>query len=132
MRMDTPDLQSMLSRMAAVRHSCDLDLLLFFYRHPRALLTSEHIVAGVGYDRDQVAKSLDRLIYARLLTCSQVASRAARLYVLQWGAVPGGLMSNFLEIAKTRKGRQDLMQLLRTADDGVPGDPHRASVTRIA
>lgn len=132
MRMDTPDLQSMLGRMATVGNSCDLDLLLFFCRHLRALLSSEHIVAGVGYDRDQVAKSLDRLIHARLLTCSQVASRAARLFVLQWGGVPGGLMSNFLETATTRQGRQDWMQLLRTAGDGAAVAPHRASVTGIA
>jgi hypothetical protein len=132
MRMDTPDLQSMLSRMPAVRQICDLDLLLFFCRHPRALLTGERIVAVVGYDRDQIERSLDRLIDARLLTCSQVASRAARLYVLQWGAVPGGLISNFLEIATTRQGRRELMRLLRTAGNGAAGDPHRASVTKIA
>ncbi len=78
MRMDTPDLQSMLGRKAAVGHSCDVDLLLFFCRHPRALLSSEHFVAGVGYDRDQVGKSLDSLIYARLLRSSQVAWHAAR------------------------------------------------------
>ena len=39
--IDTQDLRSMLDRIRGIRDASDLDLLLFFYRHPRALLTSE-------------------------------------------------------------------------------------------
>ncbi|MEO8156395.1 MAG: hypothetical protein ABI648_01270 [Betaproteobacteria bacterium] len=132
--MDAHELQSMLSRMTAVRHTCDLDLLLFFHRHPRALLTSERIADWLGYERDKVAQSLDQLIDARLLTSLQNAARPARMYVLQWGAVPDGLMSQFMKIAATRQGRQDLMRLLRTAgtDRADVGRPQRASVTSNA
>ena len=35
----------MLDRMRGIRHPCDLDLLLFFYRHPCALLSAEQLVA---------------------------------------------------------------------------------------
>ena len=114
MHMETPDLLSMLSRIAVIRQACDLDLLLFFYRHSRALLTSERIAACLGYDRDQIAKSLDRLTESRLLTCSQNSSHAARLYVLERGAVPAGLLSSFLQIAAMRQGRQEVLQLLRS------------------
>jgi hypothetical protein len=54
----TQDLRSMLDRMRSIRHACDLDLLLFFYRHPLALLTGEQLVAYLGRDREQVASRL--------------------------------------------------------------------------
>jgi len=60
--------RSVLDRLPSVQHACDLDLLLFFSRHPRALLTSEQLVAYLGYDRDRIALSLDGLIEAGLLT----------------------------------------------------------------
>ena len=81
--MDAHELQSMLSRMTAVRHTCDLDLLLFFHRHPRALLTSERIADWLGYERDKVEQSLDQLIDARLLTSLQNSARHARMYCLK-------------------------------------------------
>jgi hypothetical protein len=52
---DNQDLRSMLDRIRGIRHACDLDLLLFFYRHPRVLLTGDRLVAYLGYDREQVA-----------------------------------------------------------------------------
>ncbi|MGH8137830.1 MAG: hypothetical protein ACREVV_06495 [Steroidobacteraceae bacterium] len=57
-----------LLRSAGIQHPCDLDLLLFFQRHPHSLLTSERLAAYVGYDLDQVARSLDLLTDAGLLT----------------------------------------------------------------
>ena len=102
----------MLDRIRAVRHSCDLDLLLFFYRHPRTLLTGERLVSYLGYDREQVAKSLDGLIEAGLVTRSQNPSHTARLYSLELDALPGGLLPSFLKLAATRQGRQEAMRLL--------------------
>lgn len=122
--MATPDLRTMLDRIRGIRHACDLDLLVFFYRHPRALLTGEQIVAYLGQDREQVAKSLEGLIDAGLLSRSQNPSRAARLYVLEVDAVPGGLLSCFLKIAATRQGRLEIMRLLD------PG-PGRAPIARL-
>ena len=109
----------MLGRVRGIRHACDLDLLLFFYRHPRALLTGERLVTVLGYDGAQVAKSLDGLIEAGLLTRSQNPSHAARLYVLELGGVHGGPLSALLEIAATREGRRELLRLLQPGPNHV-------------
>jgi hypothetical protein len=103
----------MLDCIRGIRHACDLDLLLFFYRHPCALLTAEQLVTCLGYECEQVAKSLDGLIEAGLVTRSQNPSRTARLYHLELDALPGGLLSSFLKIVATRPGRQEAMRLLR-------------------
>lgn len=110
----------MLDRIRGVRHRCDLDLLLFFYRHPRALLTAEELVVYLGQDLEQVAKSLESLIDAGLLTRSQNPSRAARLYVLEMEATPGGLLASFLKIAATRGGRLEIMRLLGAGTGSAP------------
>lgn len=110
----------MLDRIRGVRHACDLDLLLFFYRHPLALLTGEQLVTYLGRDREQVAKSLDGLIEAGLVTRSQSPPDTARLYVLELGALPGGLMSSFLQIAATRQGRLEVIRLLGSGRRGAP------------
>lgn len=124
--VDTRDLSSMLDRMQCIRHACDLDLLLFFYRHPRALMTGEQLVAYLGYDHEQAAKSLEGLIEAGLVTRSQNPSRAARLYVLELDALPGGLLSSFLKITATRPGRQEAMRLLNPKNARAsPTSPQR-------
>ena len=118
--MRTQGLRSTLDRIRGIRDACDLDLLLFFYRHPLALLTSEQIVAFVGYDRERVVKSLDGLIEAGLLTRSPNPAHAARLYVLELGGLPGALLASLLKIAATRQGRQDVMRLLPTCAAALP------------
>lgn len=118
--MTTHDLRSMLDRIRGVRHLCDLDLLLFFYRHPRTLLTAEQIVAYLGHDRERVAKSLEGLIDAGLVSRSQNPSHAARLYVLEMEAIPGGVLAAFLKIAATRQGRMEIMRLLGAGSGGAP------------
>jgi DNA-binding MarR family transcriptional regulator len=54
-------------RVVGLRDVCDLDLLLFFSRHPRVVLSSEQLAAYVGYDPQQVARSLEVLVDAGLL-----------------------------------------------------------------
>jgi DNA-binding MarR family transcriptional regulator len=124
----------MLDRIGAIRRPCDLDLLVFFYRHPRALLTAEQLIGYLGRDREEVAKSLDGLIAAGLVTRSHNQSRTARLYVLELDALPGGLLTAFLEIAISRRGRQELMQLLEPAPDPGPSARlrRRASLKKVA
>jgi DNA-binding MarR family transcriptional regulator len=114
----------MLDRIQGIRHACDLDLLLFFYRHSRALLTGERLVSSVGYDREQVGKSLDGLIEAGLLTRSQNPSHTARLYVLELSGSQGGLLSSLLKIAATHQGRQEVMQLLGSRPENAPKGGH--------
>lgn len=110
--MATPDLRSMLERIRGIRNACDLDLLLFFYRHRCALLTGEQLVTYLGYDREQLAGSLEGLIEVGLVTRSQNPSHTARLYVLDLDSVPDGLLPSFLKIVATRPGRQEAMRLL--------------------
>ena len=96
-----------------LRHPCDLDLLVFFHRHPRAILTSERLAAYVGYDLNQLARSLDLLTNAGLLERSQNPTPAARLYVLK--APETGWLASVLDIASTREGRQKLLQTMQEA-----------------
>ncbi len=119
--MDTQDLDSLLDRIGVIRHACDLDLLLFFNRHPRALLTGDQLVAWLGYERERIANSIEGLIDAGLLTRSQNRSHAARLYVLELRAVSGGLLSSLAEMAATHEGRQSVMRRLQSATDRAPG-----------
>src|SRR5688500_7336376 len=76
-----------LIKLAGVfRHPCDLDLLLFFVRHPTALLASESLANFAGYDIKVIARSLEGLLGAGLIMRRQTATHAARLYVM---ASPG-------------------------------------------
>lgn len=127
-------LRSLLSTIPGVRHACDLDLLLFFRRHPLALLTSEQLVAYLGYERDRVATSLDGLIDAGLLTRSQNPAHAARLFELELRGSTGGQLAFLLKIAGTREGRRSVLQMLDSGPGSVPTARARrsASVARIA
>jgi hypothetical protein len=122
--------EHLLGSIGVLRHPCDLDLLLFFHRHPRAILTSERLAAYVGYDLNQLARSLNVLTDAGLLARSQNPTHAARLYVLETS--PRGWLSSVLEIASTREGRQTLLQAMREADwpdaaDETAGDDHESA-----
>lgn len=103
--------EHLLNRIGVLRHPCDLDLVLFFHRHPRALLTSDRLAAYVGYDLQQVGRSLDLLTEAGLLERSQNPTRAARMYVLK--APDSGWLLSLIEIASTREGRADLIEAIR-------------------
>jgi hypothetical protein len=63
----TDSLALQLVEAAGLRDACDLDLLLFFSRHPRVVLSSEQLATYVGYELPQVARALDRLLGAGLL-----------------------------------------------------------------
>jgi hypothetical protein len=115
------DLRSLLNGLGGIRHPCDVDLLLFFYRHPRALLTAEKLVSYLGQDHERVAKSIDGLIAAGLLTRSQNPSRSARLYQLSLDGHPGGQLASFLKIASARQGRSEVMRLLEPGPDPAAG-----------
>ena len=107
--------EHLLGSIGVLRHPCDLDLLLFFHRHPRAILTSERLAAYVGYDLNQLARSLDLLTEAGLLARSQNPTHAARLYVLKTPET--GWLASVLDIASTREGRQKLLHTSATDYD---------------
>jgi hypothetical protein len=124
-------------RIGVVRHPCDLDLLVFFVRHPRALMTSEQLAAFVGYDLTRISASLDVLIGARLLSRTQHPAHAARWYEFTPHEASGDWLPPLVRLASTREGRLALKEALRSgrAQGGNGGanqsDPPKRA-TRIA
>jgi MarR family len=112
-RMTAKRIGDLLERIGCVRHPCDLDLLLFFYRHPRAFLIVERLAQYVGYELPRVTHSLETLITAGLLRQSPDSSLPARLYVLAPGSTAGEWVSSLLGFATTRPGRLAVIQALK-------------------
>src|SRR5207253_4874585 len=107
----SPRFQHLLTSIGVLRHPCDLDLLLFFHRHPHALLTSDRLAAYVGYDLNQTARSLDLLTDAGFLKRSQNPTHAARMYVLQTSGT--GWLASLIDIASTQDGRRRLLDAMK-------------------
>lgn len=120
----TQDLRSMLDEIRSIRHACDLDLMLFFVRHPCALLTSEQLFTHLGYGQEQAADSLDSLVDAGFLTRSQGALRAVCLYLLGPGSQRDGPLAPLLQIAAAPGGRQRVMRLLESGPGHSPPAGH--------
>jgi len=114
----------LLDRVAVLRDPCDLDLLLFFVRHPRALLSSDQIAVLLGYPVKRLADSLDVLVTADLLSCRQKPNGVARLYVFSERVSPDWL-SSLVELASARAGRLALCNALDDRRKGKP--PSRGS-----
>ena len=114
------EIRRLLASIPAIRSSCELDLLLFLYRHPRALLTNEQLAAFVGYDMKRVASAIDEFISAGLLKRTQNRMHAARMYLLVVGGPEKQGLHTLLELASTRQGRANILQILR------PGRSHSA------
>jgi hypothetical protein len=132
------DIKRLLDRIEVLENPCDLDLFLFFARHPQALLTSEQLAAWLGYELAQIAGSLDKLLSAGLLTRMQNRAHAARLYVFAPGvAGGGGGITALLALASTRTGRlairEELVRRLfheKDAPEAHQADQHEASRPR--
>lgn len=107
-----------------VRNACDLDLLVFLYRHPRTLLTSEQLAAFVGYDIKQIAKSLEAFIEAGLLERTQNPMHAARMYLLELDGPHHGGIRELLKLASTRNGRRGVLHAL----DPARSQPNKKSL----
>ena len=120
----------LLERVGVLRHPCDLDLLVFFARHPRTLMTSDQLAGLMGYGLQQTADSLDMLLKAELIRRTHNPTRAARMYVLVAGANAAWLPP-LLEFASTRHGRLAMRHVLaRSAGrrtDGPPAEGNAAA-----
>jgi len=113
-----------MERIGVLRDPCDLDLLLFFVRHPRALLTSDQIASFLGYDVKRIGDSLDILLSARLLTRSQNPTHAARMYVFNVGGMGpnGGWLPSLVDMVSTRDGRLAMREALIEQSRGKSGE----------
>jgi hypothetical protein len=124
--MTSRQIRQLLERSAVLHHPCDVDLLLFFYRHPQSLLTSDQLATFVGYGVSQIAKSLDAFIAAGIIERSQNPTHYARMYRLVRGT-SDGWVGSIVKIATTRQGRYDVMRVLKntglTEESGSSGPP---------
>lgn len=105
-----------------LRHPCDLDLFIFFVRHPRSLIASERLATFLGYELERVSQSLEVLLGAGLLTRTPNPSHAARMYVFDMGGPDWGWLPELLRLATAREGRLTLRRKLaeRAAESNGP------------
>jgi hypothetical protein len=116
--MKRDDAANLLGRIGVLRSRCDLDLLIFFARHPTALLTSEQLAAWLGHELRAIAVSLDTLLEARLVRREQNPSHAARMYIFQADAPTGEWLPSLVQLAKSREGRLALINALSSRSPG--------------
>jgi hypothetical protein len=103
----------LLDRIGVLRHPSDLDLLIFFARHPRSLLASEQLATFLGYSTKDMAASLDLLVDAGLVTRTQSERHPARMFVFALDGPDRGWLADLLKIAATRDGRLAMRGALR-------------------
>lgn len=126
------ELKGLLARLSVIQNACDLDLLVFLYRHPRILLTNEQIAAFVGYDMKQVAQSLEKFIERGLLDRTQNPMHAARMYFLELGGPHIGGFKRLLELASTRPGRHEIRQILNSGESNKDEGTQRLQLVKSA
>lgn len=117
------EIKRLLARTPIIRSACDLDLLVFFHRHPRALLTSEQLAAFLGYEMKKIAKAIETFVEGGVLERTQNPAHAARLYVLVLNDPHDGGLRAILELASTRPGRQQILALLGPGQSGATASP---------
>jgi hypothetical protein len=108
----TDPLAVRLVEAAGLRNACDLDLLLFFSRHPRVVLSSEQLAAYVGHNLVEVARALELLLGAGLLKRTLNHGAAGRMYVLEVDHAEEWL-EPLRRLCATPDGRNALKALLR-------------------
>lgn len=128
--MDAENSMHLLERLGVLSHPCDLDLLLFFFKHPNCLLRSETLAAFLGYEAKVMADSLDSLLGAGLLTRAQTPAHAARLYALAASADTHEWLPTIVKAASTRPGRLALRQALAGGTSKARGPASGAETSR--
>lgn len=121
MTVNVHEARAVLRRVPAIAHASDLDLLIFFAKHPRTLMTSEQLAPLLGYQLSDVAHSLDALLSIGILTRTQNPARLPRMYCFAADG-DGGWLPTLMTLGSTRAGLLALRQALsesrtsRTAD----------------
>ena len=114
----------LLGHIPTLLRRCDLDLLMFFAKHPRTLMASEQLAKLLGYELKAVAQSLDVLLAAGLLTRTQNPTRTARLYEFATDGASQAWLPDFVAFASTRQGRLALrLALPDCGPEGLPAKP---------
>lgn len=119
------DAGRLLDQIDVLRHPSDLDLLVFFARHPRTLLSSDQIAAFLGYGVKEIAASLELLLEAGFVTRTPNPRNVARMYVLAAAPPGGGWLSALKHLATTRDGRLALiLEIKRRAPGALDQSEH--------
>src|ERR1051326_3496331 len=117
----TPDeIEALLARNPAVAGACELDLLVFLYRHPRSLLTNEQLADFIGYGMKQIADARNAFIEAGLLERTQTTTHAARMYLLLLAGPQMEGLRKLLAFASTMQGRRSILKMLTPGKSGRP------------
>lgn len=109
---DRDDARTLLNRIPTLQRPCDLDLLVFFAKHWRVLLSSEQLARLLGYPLNEIARSRDVLVAAGLLTRAQDPTRPERMYVLNPEFMNDGPLAALVTRASTPGGRLSLRRAL--------------------
>jgi hypothetical protein len=109
--VNVDDARAVLSRIPAIAHTSDLDLLIFFAKHPRTLMSSEQLARLLGYQLSDVAHSLDVLLSIGILTRTQNPARLPRMYCFTADGDDGWL-PRLMTLGSTRAGRLALRHAL--------------------
>lgn len=117
----------LLDRIDILGNPCDLDLLVFFARHPLVVLANEQLAVLLGYEFKQIATSLGLLHRAGLLIVSENAAFVAPKYAFSAGDQTSKWLPDLLQIASTRTGRLALVQALKERSAGEPGSAATAA-----
>ena len=94
---------------------CDLDVLLFLHRHPRALMTADDLARRVGHPVEVVRRSLSALCRGGLMASSEPAMTAEPSGVRLYRSVVGAwddLLPAILWVASSPEGRHALRRAL--------------------
>jgi hypothetical protein len=104
--------RDLLARVPSIAHPADLDLFVFFAKHPRTLIASDQLARMLGYSLHEIAQSLDVLLASGVLTRAQNPSRPARLYMFATDSADDESLSALVELASSRHGRLALRRAL--------------------
>jgi hypothetical protein len=95
---------------AGIRTACEFDLLLFFSRHPRVVLSKEQLATYVGHEVHEVARALELLLDAGLLKGVLNRNVATGMYIL-----PVDRVAQWLEPVRRLCAAPDGRHALRTS-----------------
>ena len=123
------DAGRLLDQLDIVRTPCDLDLLVFFFRHPRTLLSSDQIAAFMGYAVKDIATSLELLLNAGFVSRTPNRRHAARMYLFVATPAGGESLPALTRLATTRHGRLALIDELRRRCSADPTQGAQVSDT---
>lgn len=116
--MTTDRVHELLERINPIQDQTDLDLLLFFFRHPNAILAIEVLAAAVGHDLGRVEESLEGLIEAGLI--ERLKHRTLPVDSFVFRPTEQDSLVALLQIASSRTGRLALLEALQKRATPTP------------